>query len=112
MSLSQKMLSEPLTPSGTKFNFPPLTQKWLDNFLDNRSFKVKILASTFWHDFHARRYTSGPQTLPNTIYIVHKQLTRDHTHTHPLPSMLHLDRHDALSGVVWRITDELDTVSR
>ncbi|ROT70195.1 putative LINE-1 retrotransposable element ORF2 protein [Penaeus vannamei] len=63
----------------TKFNFPPLIKILLCNFLDDRKLKLKFLHHV---SGTIRMHAGVPQgsTLSPTLYIVHKRLTRPHTH--------------------------------
>jgi len=100
----------------TKFNFPSCTKKLLCSFLDDRKLKLKFkgkVSSTI--NMHA----GVPQgsIISPTLYILYTNDLPDPTFPDSLTLLYaddctHLARHDSLAGVVRRINDELDTVSR
>ena len=100
----------------TKFNFPPILQKLLCSFLDDRKLKLKFkgkVSNTI--SMHA----GVPQgsILSPTLFILYTNDLPDPTFPDSLTLLYaddctHLARHDSIAGVVNRINDELDTVSR
>ena len=100
----------------TKFNLPPLTQRLLCNFLDDRTLKLKFLDHL---SDPISMYAGVPQGsgLSPTLYAMYTSDIPDPVHPQSLTMLYaddctHLTRHVTLKGVVQRINVELNAASR
>ena len=100
----------------TKFQFPLAIKKLLCSFLDNRRLRIKFLHKV---SNSITMHAGVPQgsILSPTLYTLYTNDLPDPTYNDSLTILYaddctHLARHNALPGVVQRMNDELDTVSR